>query len=208
MRTIDPDILTALAAAQLRPFQLLTLTIDGTSYLYTDCDVPLLYDGDIYSPRGFSHDGALYSMGQIVSRVSLKIDNVDQVLSPAFIGGEPQGSVVNLREVVLNDSLAIIANSGVVWFSGTIDDWSLEEDFVQVAVVGPNYAWAQRTTGRQPASCRWKVFKGDECAYAGVLTTCDRTYSNCASRVNTNNFGGFRWLPSIMGKQVPWGILA
>jgi phage-related protein len=38
--------------------------------------------------------------------------------------------------------------------------------------------------------CRFKVFKGSLCKYVGLATTCDRTYEQCRSYGNLNNFGG------------------
>ena len=204
MRNIHADILAQLSAKELRPFWLLAMTIDGMAYRYTDCDVPIATGGNRFTPRGFSHEGVRYSMGRIVDSMSVELDNVDEILTSAFIGGEPQGSDVTLQEVVLNASYAIV-QSPVTWFTGTIDDWEAEEDVIRINVAGPNFAWSKRLAGRHPSSCRWLVFKGTECAYAGDQTDCDRSYTRCAALGNTVNFGGFRWLPSIEDREVVWG---
>lgn len=203
MRIIDSSILAQLAAAELKPFQLLEMTLDSGTYRYTDCDVPLVVTNR-FEPRGFKHDGARYSMGNIVDRVTLEIDNLDQTLSAEFIGEDPQGSAVSLKEVVLNSDNQVLGNP-VTWFSGTIDEYEVDEEKIRISVVGPNYAWSRRTTSRHPSSCRWRVFKGTECEYAGTYTFCDRSYARCKALLNTNNFGGFRWLPSIENKEVIWG---
>lgn len=46
--------------------------------------------------------------------------------------------------------------------------------------------------------CQW-VFKGGECKYAGVETTCDRTLQRCRQLSNTLNYGGF---PGAGGKRM------
>lgn len=203
MRNIHADILTQLAARELRPFWLLAMAL-GSTVRYTDCDVAIATGGNKFSPRGFSHDGVRYSLGKIVDSISVEFNNVDQTLSSSFIGGDPQGSVVTLQEVVLNSSYAIV-QTPVTWFTGTIDDWDAEEDGIRVNVVGPNYAWSKRTAGLHPSSCRWTVFKGTQCLYAGAQTACDRSYTRCAALTNTANFGGFRWLASIQDKEIVWG---
>jgi phage-related protein len=38
--------------------------------------------------------------------------------------------------------------------------------------------------------CRHKIFKGIYCKYAGAATTCNRTYEQCRTYGNLNNFGG------------------
>jgi len=203
MRTIDPTILAQLVAKELRPFQLLTMTLVGGTYYFTDCDVPIVYTNR-YQPRGFSHDGAKYGIGRIVDTVKLEIDNIDEQLSLEFIGGDPQGSAVSLKEVVLGSTNAIIGTP-ITWFSGTIDEWEGEEDRLRINIVGPNYAWSRRTVSRHPSSCRWRIFKGTECAYAGAEAFCDRSYARCLAIANIANFGGFRWLPSIEDKEILWG---
>jgi hypothetical protein len=43
------------------------------------------------------------------------------------------------------------------------------------------------------------------CRYTGAETWCDRSWDRCSTLANTVNFGGFRYLPSIVGKQIFWG---
>jgi len=205
MRNIDTNILTALLSSELRPFTCLKMTIDGTDYCYTDCDIPLVVGDDTYQPRGFEQQNINYSINQIVDQVTIEIDNLDQVLTPVFVGGTPQGSPVVLLAVVLDDDLSILGNTSVIVFEGEIGPWGLAEDKVDITVTNQFAQWAQSTLSRHSASCRWKVFKGDECGYSGSETWCDRTYARCESLGNQANFGGFRWLPSIMDTQIWWG---
>lgn len=44
--------------------------------------------------------------------------------------------------------------------------------------------------------CRYKVFKGDRCGYAGIETACDRTLTRCIALANNARFGGFPGLSS------------
>ena len=45
----------------------------------------------------------------------------------------------------------------------------------------------------------------DECHYGGAQTWCDQTYERCKVLTNKDNFGGFRFLPYIMEKEIWWG---
>jgi phage-related protein len=54
------------------------------------------------------------------------------------------------------------------------------------------------------SSCPW-VFKGTECAYSGGESTCDQTYERCRFLSNTDNFGGDRFINSLMQKEIWWG---
>ena len=91
-------------------------------------------------------------------------------------------------------------------FMGYIDAWELNEETLKLTAVSIMSAWSQTTLNLHSPSCRWKKFKdASTCKYAGDETWCDRTYSHCLVLENTANFGGFRWIPSIVDKTIWWG---
>jgi len=196
------------------------MEIDSTYYRYTDCDVPLnlgsyvdyidgewvLQSGDaeVYQPRKFVVESIRYSIADIVDQMKIDIDDMDYALAPVFIGGTPEGEAIKLQNVVLNPDNHIIGGA-MLYFEGEIDGWNRDE--VKLSVIATNLfsQWAQKTTARHSASCRWKAFKGTECGYSGDAAWCDRTYGKCGELANTANFGGFRFLPDLVGKQIWWG---
>ena len=204
MRTINASILAQLQAEELKPFYLLSWTIDGTTYRYTDCDVPI-YLTNNYSPLGFKFANIRYSINNIVDKVDVEVDNLDQVQTAIFVGGTPQGSDVVLSLVVLDADLKIVNGSAVTLFEGEIDTWNLNERRLSVTVTSIFYNWGQRTLSKHSPSCRWKAFKSTECGYVGAADWCDRTYTKCVTLSNTTNYGGFRWLPSIVDREIWWG---
>jgi len=203
MRTIDAAFLASLEAKTLKPFFALDLDIDGTHYRYTDCDVPLVVDGERYLPRGAKLEPIRYSLGTVVDSMKMQIDNLDSALTAAFVDGTPQGSTVILKLVIVEDFIPTPVNTTL--FQGIIDGWNLDEESVSFTVASELVRWTQRTLAKHSASCRWKEFKGTECAYAGAETWCDRSYTRCVAVGNQANFGGFRWLPSIIDKELWWG---
>lgn len=90
-------------------------------------------------------------------------------------------------------------------FEGGLDAWTIDGRQLKVAAKSEMARWTQQPLSYHSISCRWKEFKGDECAYAGGESWCDRTYTRCEALGNTVNFGGFRWLPSIMDVEIWWG---
>jgi len=204
MRNLDSQIMAQLAASELRPFMLLDMEIDSTHYRYTDCDVPIVTGGNRFEPRGFTAEPIRYSMSRIVEEARFDLDNLDDALTAAFVGGAPQGGEVILYLALLDANYAVVA-SPVIQFQGELNAWNLDEEKVSVTVASLFTRWNQRTLAKHSASCRWKKFKGDECGYSGAATWCDRSYSRCAALNNTDNFGGFRWLPSIMDAEIWWG---
>jgi hypothetical protein len=230
MRTIDSDIIAQLQAGELRPFLLLSVEIDGTTYYYTDCDVPISFDSHEYTPRKFTPESVRYSNNEIVSSVTFTIDDIDMDLKALFVGGTPQGGAVKYSLIVLDENYQLyppldylittagdyltttagdylVADDGesAILFEGLIDDWEADETELRLTVKSIAIQWSRKNVAKQSASCRWKVFKGTECAYSGAETWCDRTYARCNALGNTANFGGERWLPSIVGKSIWWG---
>jgi hypothetical protein len=204
MRTINASIVSQLAAEELKPFILLSWTIDGTTYRYTDCDVPI-HLTNTYTPLGFKFSNVKYSLSNIVDKVDIEIDNLDSAQTAIFVDGTPQGSEVVLSGVFLDSNLNIVNTSAVTLFEGEIDSWNLTESSLRVTVTSIFYNWNQRTLSKHSPSCRWKQFKSTECDYAGASTWCDRTYAKCLALSNSTNYGGFRWLSSIVDKEVWWG---
>lgn len=207
MRNINAAVLKELGKEELRPFVLLDMTpASDLPYRYTDCDVPIAYAslGQVFLPRGFTYEPIRFSKETIVEELNVSIDNLDDVFTTRFVAGTPQGDIVTLYMVVLNSSNQILGDR-IMFFQGALDDWNLDEGKLTFSVVSEFVRWSQRTLSKHGKSCRWKEFKGTECAYAGAETWCDRTYKRCLDISNADNFGGFRWLPSIVDKEVWWG---
>ncbi len=210
-RTYSSQIQAQLEAEELRPFYLLSMTISGTSYRYTDCDVPI-HLTNTYNPRGFQFQPVKYSMGQIVDKLTFSIDNLDSVFTALFTGSTPQGSAATLKMVVLDSSYQIVGDSAITLFEGELDSWELTENQLKATVTSLFHQWSQTTLSKHSPSCRWKVFNsstvgssGAECASTAGSTWCDRTYSRCIELSNSTNFGGFRFLPSLVDKEIWWG---
>lgn len=208
MRTINQSILDELAAQELRPFILIHMDIDGTDYRYTDCDVALVSGGNRFDPHPFSLEPVRYSIGHVVDLAKCSFSNLGDTFTAEFVGGDPRGSDVTFQFVALDADYQIIVGA-LTFFMGEIDGWSLDEEALPIIVSNQFSQWSQRTLSRQSASCRWKKFKGDDadspCMYAGGESWCDRTYARCTALSNTANFGGQRWLPSIMDREIWWG---
>lgn len=109
-------------------------------------------------------------------------------------------------EEIYNQGLYGIAGPGVLTlFEGGLDAWTLNDKMLKIGAKSEMARWTQKPLSLHSVSCRWKQFKGTECGYAGEGTWCDRTYTRCEDLGNAPNFGGFRWLPSIMDKEIWWG---
>lgn len=229
MRTIDASILAELAKIEAKPFKTLELYIDGVYYRYTDCDVPInlgtylqivwasgivweggiewetvVGDTEVYEPRWFEVESVKYSMADIVDQMSVQIDNVDSRMTPSFVGSTPRGDSIEYRQVLLSREGTVIGGS-ILTFQGEIDSYTVDEETIKIVGTSLFHAWGQKTMARHSSSCRWKEFKGAECAYSGGASWCDRTYGRCCEVGNQDNFGGFRFLPDLIGAEIWWG---
>jgi hypothetical protein len=158
----------------------------------------------LFNPRGLKFDLIKYSIQNVVDSVRIEIDNIDETLSIPFVGGTPQGAGVKIQLALLSTSYGVIA-SPITVFQGNLDSWNLDEEKINITVASEMVQWNQKTLAKYSPSCRWKSFKGTECKYNGSQPDCDRTYARCEALSNTANFGGFRWLPSIIDKDIWWG---
>jgi phage-related protein len=89
-------------------------------------------------------------------------------------------------------------------FSGMISHWRMTNNVLYLETVNHLVWWNKRTLRQTTGDCRWD-FKGTECGYGGGTTSCDRTYANCLTLSNSDNFGGFRFLPSVQELDIWWG---
>lgn len=185
-------------------------SIGSQDFYLTNCEVPQLYGGNLYDSRAFSAVSSKHSSRSVVDSSSFKLDNADDYFTPFFIADVPEGSLVIIRRYWLLSSggaSGYYARIGdpIIIFVGNIDSWTSEEGQISVKIKSEFSQWNQTTLRIQSSSCPWKVFKGTECQYAGSEDWCDRTYTRCAALANTANFGGERWVASIIDKVIWWG---
>jgi len=209
MRTIDQNAVSKMTSGEFSAWMLLRIDIDGVVYGYTDSDIPIHHSGELYTPNAFDLDPVKYSTSTVVDLLNLRISDVENILKGSFVGGTPNGSSVTLKLYVDLDDRSESDQAAFPIFIGTIDGWNADESDLQIYVANDMTNWNQRPLNKHGASCRWKKFKvtdsGSPCMYAGDETWCDRSYSRCSAIRNTDNFGGFRWLPSLETKEIYWG---
>ena len=116
------------------------------------------------------------------------LDTID-----ATLYGTTPDSVGYLQPVAVDDV-----------FYGLVQGWDLSEERLQLRLVSELALWRKRALRPATASCPWE-FKGSECGYSGDAEWCNQSYLRCQALNNTNNFGGFRFLPAIMEANIWWG---
>jgi hypothetical protein len=207
-KNIPQYVLDALGASEIT-FGFLFKFTDGTNdYRYTDFDLDIWSDADgsleKYSSIGFGFDSINYSMGQIVDDASIRIDNLNSVMTSIFGGDNIQGNKASLWACIITDSTSNNIYT-ISLFGGYLDSFDLDETELRLKISSLFSSWHQTSFSKYGSSCRWKVFKGTECRYAGTESYCDRTYSKCLYLGNEEHYGGFRFCADVENRTIWWG---
>lgn len=177
-------------------FWLVKLGLSTPVYL-TGCDQPVVYDGHAFEPdpltvEGIQGDGAAVSGSG--GRLTLIPGGTYWQALLADIAGGNRTFEVTLWEAWLDPAnfpspvpaevrlVALTRVEAAEWGRGEI-----------AFTLGPA---SDPALGRIPfreyqTICSYRAFKGAQCGYSGVETTCDRTFDACTARSNTARFGGF-----------------
>jgi len=201
MKPLAPVMKDALESQQYRQALLISLEdIGGQDFYYTTWNTGIYQAPNMYVPRGMQFQNISYSSTQIVDRLSVDLDDVDRSLYGTLGKYNIREYPVEVTFVILDENSKVIASLGI--FTGTIDQWSYSPGKVKIIAVSIFSQWTRVTTALYSGSCRWRKFKGTECQYSGTGMECDRTYDQCVTYSNEDNYGGFRWLPSLIGKRL------
>lgn len=206
MRVIDPIVLANLSAEVYRPAVILHMNILGNNLRYTTWQSSIMVSSAQYVPHGISFNAIRYGKGAIVDTVTIKIDDLNKDVYSLLKNVSSQDIPVNISIAVLDQYESVLGVSNL--FKGSVGGWNYYPGFTELKVVSIFEQWARVSVSLFSTSCRWSVFGGQECKYSVTPgEVCDRTYTTCDSFGNTANFGGFRWVPTLIDKPLdPKGI--
>ena len=232
MKSFDPAIILELAKEGFSFFLLTTLELAGGTYRHTDADVDLCYGGNKYETKDFVFDKVETSGDMGVDVVSATYNNADLAMGAIVLSEDILGRPFTLSFIcvsvgggrVLTETAAgLLMESGADMllepgdtigpysiigghslFYGLVSDWKIEEDKVWIEIQNELVFWSKKTLRKCDSSCPWE-FGGTDCKYAGGATWCNQSYERCQELDNTDNFGGFRFLPDIAEKDIWWG---
>lgn len=199
MIPVSDALRTALESPNIHPIRL--FRIGGTpDLLFTDADRPVMYQSNLYNPRGVIYNRLTQRLGMEVTRYVVAIDNIDDFLISWSLANDPTGKITTVWKGITNSEptpaghLTLIGDEAIKLFSGrntSISGTSEFEITVSSAIdlyrqIGP------RST--QDTTCRFRGingFKGPNCGYTGPATSCNYTEATCRSYGNFSRFGGF-----------------
>jgi len=201
MKTFDPNIVLELAKEGFSFFLYTELSFSST-YRYQNSDIDIYYDSNLYTPIDFTIGGIETSGDLGVDSIEIEFNDVEGVLKAIVLNEDIRGKSIEVGFFCLNASAVVIELQSM--FLGIVNDWELKEGTCKIEIQNELVLWRKETLRQQSSSCQW-VFKGTECTYSGNETWCDQSYERCEALGNEDNYGGFRWLPSIMDVDIWWG---
>ena len=201
MRGFDPVLSEEFAKEVFKFFLLLEIGFSTTRRI-TDCDIPIYYGGNRYDPVGFTLDAVTLSATMSVDRVGFEIDDTNLAFTSDVLGEDVRGAAIIFSVGALDAGLAVLGVEEI--FRGDVGGWDLREGILRLTCANEFIRWRKKALRTASATCPW-VFKGEECTYGGDMSWCDQSWERCNTPGNKDNYGGFRFLPSIMEKEIWWG---
>ena len=203
MRTLETDFETAIEAYD----QHLAILADfefSSTYRYCSSDIDIWYNSNKYTARGLTISPSTFNVSMQIDKISIVLDNVDLVLTAIIENQEVRSKQVVVRAASLNDLGKVVAQE--VIFLGIVDSVSYDEEKTTFSVFNIFAFWSRRVPRRKYSpKCQWEFKDTVNCKYSGAQTWCDKTYSRCTTLNNIVNFGGFRWITSLIDKDIWWG---
>lgn len=197
MRIVGNAFKTAKNAPLVKPIYLYSLLYDPTGNLfkrYTNWPGGVTFDGIAYEHYPITHSGIAEDTSGQIQQASLVLNNVSREMQALIDGNDGlRGREITITQVweeTLGDPTAFISDTLAI-SNGTLSERTAQFSLASVLDV-MNIKLPRRALSR--AFCRFR-FKGEECAYAGAETACDKTLNRCRELENSRRFGAFPATP-------------
>lgn len=182
----------------------------STPRYWTSFDQDIYFDSRWWTRKNIKFDSAQLSIDAKVDSITIEIENIDKAISDILLAEDIAGKDIRIYHVFL-DKLTIAPigatteSNATKIFVGWLDRTEVDRRRARIRCYNHFILWQKLTPRRKyDVNCQW-VFKGTECAYAGGETWCDRTWDRCVALSNKLNYGGFRHLGYLSGKEIMWG---
>jgi len=232
MKNLDTEILAEINKEDFKFFFLLELQLSST-YRFNDIDINIYHGGELFTPRAFSFDSLSGSANLTVESFDIDIDDTDQVISALLLGEDVRNKIAILYFGVVAKTFieGVKWGDDAEWdeatqweaekykssihiqefVRGIVGGWELYDDNkAKINITNEMVLWNKKCLRPQSSSCPWTFTTtgATECGYVFTEfggTWCDQSYERCKVLNNTNHFGGERFLPSVIEKEVWWG---
>jgi lambda family phage minor tail protein L len=197
MRIVGSTFKKAKNAPTVKPIYLYSILYDETSNSYkryTSWPGGIEFDGIQYDHYPIRHGEFKEDASGKIQKSSLTISNVSREIQALIDDNDglrnKQVTITQVWFEHIGDASAFISDSFI------ISDTLVTEEVATFTLASPLDVLDIRLPRRSLTRvfCRFR-FKGDECAYAGAESTCNKTLQRCRELENVNRFGGFPATP-------------
>ncbi len=175
--------------------KLLDVVIPDSDTLYLcDTNDSIEWNGNTYLPFPFSLPEIQESSDGSVKEVSMKLSNVRRAIG-SYIqdfdyyrkNGGTENIIITLRIV----NTEALDNLTPLSWDFKVLSFNLSANDVTLTIGADNLVSRMFPYSRLTRTCNWKYKDAKTCQYAGALTTCNKSLTDCRLHNNTINFGGF-----------------
>lgn len=201
MRNFIEGISNAINQDTITFFFLLELQF-GSLFRFCDGDFPIIHEGEKFTPIGFKFGDISGSSLMAVESLDIEIDDTNKYLISNILTADIRNKWCILYFGVMDNTKQVYVQE---FLRGIVGAWEAYDDnIIKITITNELVLWNKKPLRIQMTSCPW-TFKGQECGYAGAENWCDQSYERCKDLLNTDYFGGERFLSSLMGKELWWG---
>jgi hypothetical protein len=190
-------------------FLLCELVGESATYRFTDAPIAIAWDGHTWLNVSFTIS-EMVADGEGELSCSVTFEDASKVIRAIAFAENLQDNSITVWEAWADPATNVVQGVDVI-AQGITDgvrcmgeDTGIPTAVVTVRSVYGASGQAVGPTQEYLRNCRYFIFKGPQCKYAGGATSCDRLYSTCLTLANTINFGGFRFALDP-GEKVQWG---
>jgi lambda family phage minor tail protein L len=196
MLNTDPNTILELNKQNKQPVFLYTVfDYDGSNDLnLAESRDDIVFDGTTYTAFPISHDEVGENTQGEVDSVRVRLSNVSRLIQAYLELYDFRNKRVRIRLVFRN---RLDYPDECIDFNLFIDSYSADQKSVEFILMPKTDVLGAQLPARVYSRnyCQWR-FKGDECAYAGAETLCNKTKQRCKELANYSRFGGFPSIPS------------
>lgn len=187
-----------------RTFPVRLFEIGGTSTLrFTDVDVDVAWNGQIYERRGVSYQKIRRKLGMELDTYVITIDNLDDLIIAWSQTADQRGYTssgykgISTGALDAQGKLQLIDDVAIRLFYGRNTALKADSEFEITVSANLDFHMQRAARTVQSTSCRFR-FKDANCGYTGPATVCNYTAERCKQLGNFQRFGGF---PDLNSRQ-------
>lgn len=155
----------------------------------------VVFDGVTYQKFPISMEAVTENIQAEIDTIKIKVANVNRLIQSYLETYDLREKMLSIKQVWANQ---LADTDNYIQYLFWIDKYSANDQTIEFECSSKfDVNEVNLPLGRYfRGVCRWRLYKGVECAYTGALLTCNRTLADCRLHNNQLRFGGFPSVPT------------